>query len=126
MQLSPVRNSLLCMLLTLGLMSASWAQVEGDEPPLVDGTVWVESTDNEKLSYIVGAADMLQIEHVVQQQSDNPPTDDQSSNSRFWDALLDETAIQIIEKVDAWYSSNPDRLEVPVMMTIWYEYVEAE
>jgi hypothetical protein len=50
-----------------------------EDVPLIDGNIWAVSTEVEKESYLVGAGNFMTVEHVFQQQMDNPPTDEQSA-----------------------------------------------
>jgi hypothetical protein len=97
-----------------------------EDVPLIDGNVWSESTDVEKESYLVGAANFMTVEHVFQQQMDDPPTDEQSAVPRYWDAIEDVTINDMVAVIDSWYTDNPDELETPVLVVIWNEYVEKE
>ena len=102
------------------------AIAQDDPPPFVDGNSWSDSSENEKISYIVGAADMLLLEYITQSKAETPVTDDQSSIRHFYEDIDELTANEVVAVVDAWYSANPDSQETPVLVVIWNELVENE
>lgn len=57
---------------------------------------------------------------------ENPPTNEQTSVTRYWDGLEGTTLNQMVEVIDNWYEANPDELERPVLVVIWNEYVEKD
>ena len=107
-------------------LGSAFADDASDDVPLIDGTIWTESTDVEKESYLVGAGNFMTVEYVFQQQMDNPPTDEQSAVPRYWHAIEDVTLNDMIVVIDRWYADNPDSQETPVLVVIWNEYVENE
>ena len=116
-----VIGSVCLLVATFGTASAQDADV-----PLNDGALWQASSQVEKTAYLVGAANFLEVEYVVQQQSDNKATDDQSAIRRWWDALQDDSLDDLINAVDAFYRDNPDQMTVPVLVVIWNTFVETE
>ena len=120
--LRSVRILSVCLLVgAFGMVSAQEVDV-----PLNDGALWQASSQVEKTAYLVGAANFLEVEYVVQQQSDNKATDDQSAIRRWWDALKDDSLDDLINAVDAFYRDNPDQMTVPVLVVIWNTFVETE
>ena len=102
------------------------ASAQEDDFPMTDGPLWEASSRVEKTAYLVGAGNFLEVEYVVQQQSENPPTDDQSSVRQFWDGLEDESLDGLIDAVDAFYRDNPDQSTVPVLVVLWNTFVDTE
>ena len=97
-----------------------------EPPPLIDGTIWTESSEVEKESYLVGASDFLMVELIVQSKADTPLTDDQSAISEWHDALEHVIYEDLIEAIDAWYAANPGSIDTPVLVVVWNEYVETD
>ena len=120
--------SLLGLSLSVGSIgTAAFAQDEEvDDIPLIDGTIWNASSEVEKESYLVGAGNFLTVEYVFQHQMENPPTNEQTSVTRYWDGLEGTTLNEMVEVIDNWYEANPDGLERPVLVVIWNEYVEKD
>ena len=110
--------------LTMGWCGVAFAQA--DDVPLTDGTMWNASSHVEKTAYLVGAANFLEVEYVVQQQSGNPPSDEQSAVREWWDGLEDETLNGLIAAIDSFYADNPDQLAVPVLVVIWKSFVDTD
>lgn len=95
-----------------------------DESLLADGRVWVESSEAEKEAYLVGVGNMMTVEFIVQEKAGTPPTDEQSSIRRWWNAVGSASVKDVKARVDAWYAANPDKLSEPVLVVMWNEYVE--
>ena len=95
-----------------------------DDLALADGTAWAASTEYEREAYLVGVANMLSVEYIVQSKAEQAPTDKQSSIGRWWNALESVTINQVMAEVDAWYAANPDKMSEPVLVVIWNSYVE--
>lgn len=110
--------------LLAGAFGTAFAQNE--DIPLTDGHLWQLSSHVEKIAYLIGTGNFLAVEYVVQQQSENPPTDEQSSIRQFWDSLEDESLDDLINAVDRFYRDNPDELEDPVLVVIWNTFIETE
>ena len=107
-------------------LSYNVALAQADDFPLTAGTLWNASSDVEKNAYMVGAGNFLEVEYVVQQQSGNPPTDEQSAVREWWDGLEDETLNGLMAAVDSFYADNPDQLDVPVLVVIWQLFVDTD
>jgi hypothetical protein len=123
------RKWLTAALMSLVFMLGSALTLADDaveEVPLIDGSIWAESTEVEKESYLVGAGNFMTVEYVFQKQMKDPPTDEQSAVPRYWHAIEDVTLNDMIGAIDSWYAENPDKLETPVLVVIWNEYVEKE
>ena len=111
-----------CLLLFAAVAGAQ----DAEDIPLTDGVGWMASSTVEKTAYVVGANDLLVVEYIAQQKSDNPPTEEQSSIPGFWEALDGVTINEFIATLDSFYESNPDSMETPVMVVIWNTYVEPD
>ncbi len=92
-----------------------------DEVPLVTGKHWTESTEPMKKAYLVGIANVLQVEAAY--EGATPPSDAQSTVPRFVKGLKGHTLDSVREALDRWYAANPDKLQRPVIETIWFELV---
>jgi hypothetical protein len=125
MQMGNMMRKLMIGVVVLA-MSHGVALAQADDAPLTEGNLWNESSHVEKIAYLAGASDFLEVEYVVQQQSGSPPTDEQSAVREWWDSLEDETLNNLIAAIDAYYADNPDQLSVPVMVVIWNSFVETD
>lgn len=105
-----------CMVVALACSNAGAADV-----PLVDGTHWSKSTEDVKKAYLVGMANVIQIETAY--HADNPPPDSASFSPRIAKGMKGQTLSSVLETLDKWYAVHPDRLQRPVVETIWFEIV---
>lgn len=92
-----------------------------DEIPLITGEHWTKSTDQVKKAYLVGIANVLQVETAYAGTS--PPSDAQSIVPRFVKGLKGQTLDTVREGLDKWYAANPDRIQRPIIETVWFEMV---
>ena len=89
-----------------------------EDSPMVDGVMWGESSHVEKIAYMVGAGNFLTVEYIVQQKSENPPTDEQSAINEWWAGVGDTPLDDLINTADAFYRDNPNQMTVPVLVVI--------
>ena len=102
-------------------MAAAWGSVQAQEIPLVTGALWTTSSDQVKKAYLVGIANTIQVESAYENPS--PPTDAQSIVPRVTRGLKGQTLDSVREGLDKYYAANPDKLQRPVIETIWFEMV---
>jgi hypothetical protein len=104
---------------------AGWLLLTGtanaDEVPMVTGEHWVKSSDELKKAYLIGVANVLQVEHAY--EATNQPTDAQSLVPRMAKGLKGQTLDSVRERVNRWYAAHPDQIKRPVLETIWFEIV---
>lgn len=103
------------------LASAAWGNALAEEVPLITGEHWVKSTEQLKKAYLLGIANVMQVE--IAYEGTNPPPDTQSVVPRFAKGLKGHTLDTVREALDKWYAEHPDRLQRPVVETIWFELV---
>ena len=118
------RSAIGLVCLMLGGFGTAFAQ-EADVP-MAEGVLWIASSNVEKTAYLVGAGNMMEVEYVVQQQSENPGAFEDSSIQRYWDGVADESLDDMIAAIDSFYADNPDQMTVPVLMVIWNTFVETD
>jgi len=105
-----------CMTLTMVCGTA-----RGDEVPLVTGKHWTDSSEQQQKAYLIGIANVLQVE--IAYEAGNTPPDAQSLVPRFAKGLKGQTLDTVRERLDRWYAAHPDQLARPVIETIWFEIV---
>lgn len=105
-----------CMTLALG-----WGIARADEIPLVTGKLWTESSEATKKAYLVGIANIADIE--IAYGAGNAASDAQSIIPRLSKGLKGQTLDSVRQGLDRWYAANPDKLQRPVIETIWFEMV---
>ena len=92
-----------------------------DEVPIVTGEHWTKSSDEMKKAYLVGIANVLQVEAAY--EGTNAPSNAQRLVPRFVKGLKGQTLDGVREDLNRWYAAHPDRLNRPVIETIWFEIV---
>jgi len=91
------------------------------EIPLVTGEHWTRSSEQAKKAYLVGIANVVQVEMAFAEG--NPPSDAQSFLPRLVRGLKGQSLDSVRQTIDAWYAAHPERLQRPVIDTIWFELV---
>jgi hypothetical protein len=91
------------------------------EVPLVTGEHWTKSPEQAKKAYLIGIANVIQVETAY--VGATPPPDTQSVLPRFVRGLKGHTLDSVREGLDRWYAAHPDQLQRPVIETIWFEMV---
>ncbi|MDL9998222.1 hypothetical protein QTI24_06380 [Variovorax sp. J22P240] len=95
------------------------APVRAAEVQMVTGEQWTQSSDAVKKAYLVGLANMVQVQTAY--QGANPPTDAQSFMPRLAKGMQGQTLDGVRENLDRWYAANPTKLKRPVLDIIWFE-----
>ena len=111
----------MAIVLAAALFGAAWGSAQAQEVPLVTGEHWTKSADQVKKAYLVGLANAVQVEIAFAGAS--PPSDAQSVMPRLARGMRGQTLDGVREALDAWYAKNPDKLQRPVLETIWFEMV---
>ena len=91
------------------------------EVPLITGEHWAKSSEEMKKAYLVGIANVVQVELAY--QGTNPSPDSQSVLPRMVKGLKGQTLDSVREGLNKWYAAHPDRLQRPVIETLWFEIV---
>ena len=104
-------------LLALTLATGSRA----DDIPLVTGKQWTDSNEQAKKAYLVGIANLAQVDIAFHEGK--PPSDTQSIVPRFARGLKGQSLDSVRQGLDRWYAAHPDQLQRPVIETIWFEMV---
>lgn len=105
----------------LTLVTVFGSSVRADEVPLITGEHWTKSSEQLKKAYLVGIANVVQVE--IAYAGSNPSPENQSVVPRFARGLKGHTLDSVRDGLDKWYAANPSRLQRPVIETIWFELV---
>ncbi|MDN8613626.1 hypothetical protein [Variovorax ginsengisoli] len=97
----------------------AWSTVRAAEIAVVNGEQWTTSSDAVKKAYLVGVANMVQVERAY--SGATPPSDAQSIVPRMARGMQGQTLDSVREGVDRWYAANPTKLKRPVLDIIWFE-----
>ena len=102
-------------------LAVLWGAARAGEIPLVNGELWAKSTEQVKKGYLIGIANLAQVETAY--FGSNPPSDTQSFVPRMVRGLKGQSLNGVIEALDRWYAAHPDQMQRPVLETIWFEIV---
>jgi hypothetical protein len=102
-------------------LAVAWGNAGAAEIPVVTGEQWTASSAEMQKAYLIGIANLIQIETAY--YADNPPTEAQSFVPRLTKGLQGQTLDSVREGLNRWYAANPDRLQRPIIETIWFEMV---
>jgi len=100
-------------------MAMAAAPVRAAEVQMITGEQWTQSSEAVKKAYLVGLANMIQVQTAY--QGANPPTDAQSFIPRLAKGMQGQTLDGVRENLDRWYAANPTKLKRPVLDIIWFE-----
>ena len=107
-------------------MTVPMAAVGNEDVQLVDGALWIKSSHSEKISYLVGAGNLMVVEYLFQTSSKKVPSDDQTIIQRLYKATDGQTLDGLIDRIDTWYKNHPDKTDQPVLVVIWKDIVEPD
>lgn len=104
-------------------LGAACGMARAQEIPIVTGEHWTKSSEEVKKAYLVGIANVIQIETAY--HTSNPPADAQSLVPRLAKGLKGSghTLASVQDGLNKWYASHPDQLRRPVIETLWFEMV---
>ena len=94
-----------------------------EEARVVDGKIWLASTQAEKRAYIVGVVDTLVVQRAIREKHGMEGSEWVSLLTEKLDAMTVDGAIA---KIDAWFEANPSRHGAPVLGVIWLSLVKAK
>jgi hypothetical protein len=109
------------MLLAIAMLSFFSGGTRAGEIAQVTGVHWTQATQEQKKAYLIGIANIAEIETAY--QGEGQLSDDQTLLPRMARGLKGQTLDSVREGLDKWYAANPGRLDRPVIETIWYEMV---
>ena len=96
-----------------------WSGIGAAQVPVVTGEHWTRSTPDLKKAYLIGIANLIQVETAF--YAANPPADGQNFVPRFAKGLQGQTLDSVRDALDKWYADNPGQQQRAVIETIWFE-----
>jgi hypothetical protein len=102
-------------------LSIASSGVRAQEVVIVTGEHWTKSGNDLKKAYLLGIANLLQVELAY--LGNNQVPDAQNFAPRMARGLRGETVDSVRDKIDAWYAANPTRMSRPVIDVVWGEIV---
>ena len=119
------------MTLSLLLVGTPASAAEDSNPvDAVTGELWMMSTQDNKLAYVLGIESAIYIEHMINKRVLESKEDKQavlhnlSPFEKGWvKAFEGVKREEIVARVDAWITAHPDQQKRPVLAIIWYELI---
>jgi hypothetical protein len=103
----------------VSLASGSLWAVQEDIPEIT-GEVWMKSSQQEKLAFLVGAGSVVAIEHNI----DLREADDPSRFTQGWvEAFKEKKWSEIAKQIDDYYAANPGQTNRLVIEVMWRELI---
>jgi len=96
-----------------------WSGIGAAQVPVVTGEHWTRSTPDLKKAYLIGIANLIQVETAY--YAANPPADGQNFVPRLAKGLQGQTLDSVRDALDKWYADNPGQQQRAVIETIWFE-----
>jgi hypothetical protein len=109
------------LVFAIAVAAALSGGVRAEEIAQVTGVHWTKSSEEQKKAYLIGIANIAQIELAY--EGTHPVSDDQTIIPRLARGLKGQTLDSVRDALNKWYAANPGRLDRPVIETIWYEMV---
>jgi len=110
-------------LMSLLLLGAGSALAQGameNSDPDIDGKVWTHSTESDKRAFLLGVSNAVVLEyHLRTKRSEEPSRFVQGWVAAFKDARWSD----MVNRVDAYYASNPTKLRRNVLDVVWHEMI---
>lgn len=88
---------------------------------VVDGNMWLKSSQEVRKVFLVGAGNMIALENAyAQKKGTAPPTVGTMAAKAVEGMTLDDVSNRITQ----WYQAHPDRTNVPVMGVLWIDIIK--
>ncbi|WP_321928204.1 hypothetical protein [Paraburkholderia guartelaensis] len=110
-------KALLALMLLHFATLGNVARAEGI--PIVTGQQWMASSDAEKKAYLVGVANLLDVERAYAGTTANSS----DITQRFGKGMQGRTLDSVRQGLDDYYAANPTMIQHPVIETLWFQMV---
>ncbi|WP_415774632.1 hypothetical protein [Paraburkholderia sp. J11-2] len=109
-------------LFSLSLLSLSMMgnAVHAQSIPIVTGQQWMASSEEAKKAYLVGIANLLEVERAY---AGNSASSNNDISLRFGKGMQGQTLDSVRQGLDSYYASNPAMIQHPVIETLWFQMV---
>lgn len=114
------RHTLLTLVFLTLAVAGTHARAQGI--PIVTGEQWIASSDDVKKAYLVGVANLLDIENAY--RASNPQASSQEIAPQFAKGMRGQTLDSVRQGLDSWYAAHPTLVQHPVIETLWFEMVQ--
>jgi hypothetical protein len=117
MAIKPQWRTLLSLTFVSLAMMGNVARAESI--PMVTGQQWMASTDDQKKAYLVGIANVIDVERAYAGNMANS----NDISQRFGKGMQGQTLDSVRQGLDSYYAANPTMIQHPVIETLWFQMV---
>jgi hypothetical protein len=103
--------------LAMSLLAANRASAQH----IVNGDLWLNSSQETRKAFLLGAGNMLAVETAYAKKRNLTPPPAGALMSK---AISGMTLDQVSDRITRWYKANPQRRNVPVMGVVWIDIVK--
>ena len=105
------------------LCTAVWAGEKQDpDLILVTGEHWTTASREQKVAYLFGIGNMLEVEQAMQGTNPAKLIRDNSIVPVMIDGLSGQSTTKLRERLDQWYKKKPGQLKRPVIEVLYIEF----
>ena len=107
----------------LFLCTAAWAG-EKEDPDLiiVTGEHWTTASRDEKVAYLFGIGNMLEVEQAMQGKNPSKLIRSNSIVPVLIEGLSGMSITKLKEMLDQWYKNKPNQLKLSVIEVLYTEF----
>ncbi|MFO7188445.1 MAG: hypothetical protein DIU74_002040 [Pseudomonadota bacterium] len=102
--------------LCLAAATGAWAQ----EKLVADGEAWMQSSERERMAFLVGVTNMIAVEKAYAQRKGLP---EPPAGALLARQTGDLTVEEMSKRITRWYEANPGQRKTPVMKVVWIDMV---
>ena len=103
------------------IFAAAPAIAQEKKTIIVDGSLWMSSTSEQRRAFLVGVGNMIATEMAYAEKNGR---ERQTASALIKDAVSALTLPEIETRITRWYESNPGQLTMPVMGVVWRQMVK--
>jgi len=105
------------------LNTAAWGGEKVDpDLVIVTGVHWTTSSRDEKVAYLFGIGNMLEVEQAMQGNNPSSHTRHNSIVPVMIKGLSGQSTTALREMLDQWYENNPNQLKRSVIEVLYHEF----
>ena len=105
-----------CLVLVAAVLVLCGSATWGSER-MLRGDVWMTMSPDEKVAYLWGAGDVVDLEQALWEI--HPELKQGNFSAKVVEGMADIPMNDIVATVDEWYRANPDKRNLTVIRVIW-------
>ncbi|MCU0804934.1 MAG: hypothetical protein MUF79_07585 [Burkholderiales bacterium] len=105
--------------LVIGVVLAAMPFAASAQQRLADGNDWAKSSADEKRAYLIGIGNAVTVAYNYDARK--LPAEQVTFSRRARAGLEGVSVEETMRRVDAWYASNPSKLDYAVIAVMWLD-----